>query len=223
MRVLLVEDDAHLGEAVKTQIIDDGHSVDWSRLIVDAQETFDSASYDLVLLDLMLPDGRGFDFLKRIRARGDTTPVVILSARDQVSERIAGLNAGADDYLVKPFDLSELSARIGAVARRYTGNPNPLMQLGPFEIDLAARQVWRSGKLVRLTAKEWAVLEILLRNPNAVVAKTHIEERLYSFDEEIGSNAIEVYVARLRKKIGADMVETVRGMGYRLGLPKETP
>lgn len=220
MRVLLVEDDAHLGEAVREQIVADGHSVDWVQLLAAAGETFDAANYDLVLLDLMLPDGRGFDFLKRIRARGDTTPVVILSARDQVSERIAGLNAGADDYLVKPFDLSELSARIGAVARRYTGNPNPLMRIGPFEIDLAARQVWRSSKLVRLTAKEWAVFEILLRNPNAVVAKDHIEERLYSFDDEIGSNAIEVYVGRLRKKIGAEMIETVRGMGYKLGTPE---
>ena len=130
MRILLIEDEDGLGAAVRDQIAADGHAVDWARRLDDADDNAQAAAYDLVLLDLMLPDGQGLDFLRRRRAAGDATPVIILTARDQISDRIAGLNAGADDYLVKPFDLSELSARVAAVARRYTGNPNPLLKLG---------------------------------------------------------------------------------------------
>ena len=145
MRVLLIEDDPILGAAVRDQIAADGHTVDWAPRLDLARACVSTVAYGLVLLDLMLPDGRGLDFLKQRRAARDGTPVIILTARDQISDRIAGLNAGADDYLVKPFDLAELSARIGAVARRYAGNPNPLVEIGDLAIDLAARAIRRAG------------------------------------------------------------------------------
>lgn len=217
MRVLLIEDDTVLGDAVRDQIAVDGHSVDWATRLDAAGEYLDVAHYDLILLDLMLPDGRGQTFLRALRARGDVTPVIILTAMDQISDRIEGLNAGADDYIVKPFDLSELSARVGAVARRYSGNPNPLITLGDLEIDLAARSVRRNGCAVPLTAREWALFEAILQRPGQLLSKTQLEERLYSFESEIESNTIEVHISRLRKKLGRERIETVRGMGYRLG------
>lgn len=219
MRILLIEDDTVLGAAVRDQIAADGHSVDWVMRLDAAGDALDAAAYDLVLLDLMLPDGRGIPFLKTLRGRGDVTPVIILTALDQVSDRIGGLNAGADDYLVKPFDLAELSARIGSVARRYTGNPNPIITLGPLQIDHAARSIVGNGKSIVLTAREWVLFEAFLQRPGQLLSKAQLEERLYSFDTEIDSNAIEVHVSRLRKKLGAHVIETERGLGYRLGRP----
>ncbi len=219
MRILLVEDDPVLGMAVRDQIIAEGHSADWVTRLDAADSAIHAAAFDLVLLDLMLPDGRGLDFLKRRRTAGDVTPVIVLTARDQISDRIAALDAGADDYLVKPFDLFELSARIRAVGRRYAGNPNPLLTLGDLEIDLAARSIRRAGRAVSLTSREWALFEAFVQRPNQLMSKPMLEERLYSFDAEVESNTIEVYVARLRKKLGASVIETVRGMGYRLGTP----
>jgi two-component system OmpR family response regulator len=219
MRVLLIEDDTVLGAAVRDQIAADGHSIDWAARLDDAGEYLDVAAYDLILLDLMLPDGRGQPFLRALRKRGDVTPVIILTAMDQISDRIEGLNAGADDYMVKPFDLSELSARVGAVARRYTGNPNPLVTLGDLEVDLAARSVFRSGTPVVLTAREWVLFEAFVQRPGQLLSKAQLEERLYSFDTEVESNTIEVHVSRLRKKLGRERIETVRGLGYRLGAP----
>ena len=219
MRILLIEDDAVLGAAIRDQIAGDGHSADWVTRLDAARDAIASAAYDLVLLDLMLPDGRGTTFLKALRGKGDVTPVIILTALDQVSDRIAGLNAGADDYLVKPFDLAELSARIGAVARRYAGNPNPLIAHGDLEIDQAARSIRRQGKPVQLTAREWALFEAFLARPGQLLSKAQLEEKLYAFDSEIESNAIEVHVSRLRKKLGAAVIETERGLGYRLGPP----
>ncbi len=216
LRVLLIEDDEVLGSAVRDQIVADGHSVDWSRRLDDARDHLGLAGYELVLLDLMLPDGRGLDLLRGMRRAGDATPVVILTALDQISDRIAGLNAGADDYLVKPFDLSELSARIGSVSRRYHGNPNPQLRIGDLAIDLAARSVRKAGGEVTLTAREWALFEALVQRRGAILSKPQLEERLYSFDQDVDSNAIEVHVSRLRKKLGPDILETVRGMGYRL-------
>ncbi|CUH80569.1 two-component system, OmpR family, response regulator [Tropicibacter naphthalenivorans] len=165
----------------------------------------------------MLPDGRGIPFLQGLRARGDVTPVIILTALDQVSDRIAGLNAGADDYLVKPFDLAELSARIGSVARRYGGNPNPILTHGDLHIDLADRSILRDGKPVQLTAREWALFEAFLSRPGQLRSKAQLEDTLYAFGAEIESNTIEVHVSRLRKKLGASVIQTERGMGYRLG------
>ena len=217
MRILLIEDDAVLGAAVRDQIAGDGHGVDWVQRLDAADLAIAGVPYDLVLLDLMLPDGRGLPFLRRLRARGAATPVIILTALDQVSDRIEGLNAGADDYLVKPFDLAELSARIGSVARRYGGNPNPLITHGALQIDLAARSILRDGTPVQLTAREWALLEAFLARPGQLLSKAQLEDKLYTFDAEVESNTIEVHISRLRKKLGATVIETERGLGYRLG------
>lgn len=217
MRILLIEDDTVLGAAVRDQIAADGQSVDWVTRLDAAGDAMASAGYELVLLDLMLPDGRGIGFLKSLRARGDVTPVIILTALDQISDRIEGLNAGADDYLVKPFDLSELLARIGSVARRYTGNPNPIIRHGGLAVDLAARSILRDGKAIQLTAREWTLFEAFLSRPGHLLSKGQLEEKLYTFDAEIESNTIEVHVSRLRKKLGAQVIQTERGMGYRLG------
>ena len=216
MRILLIEDDLVLGAALRDQLVDDGHSVDWVQRLDSAHSAIAGVTYDLVLLDLMLPDGRGIPFLKRMRERGDNQPIIILTALDQVSDRIEGLNAGADDYLVKPFDLAELSARIGSVARRYGGNPNPILTLGMLQIDLATRRIQRDGHSITLTAREWALLEALLSRPGQLLSKAQLEEKLYAFDSEVESNTIEVHISRLRKKLGAEIIETERGLGYRL-------
>ncbi len=223
MRILVIEDDLVLGQAVQDHVVAEGHSADRVTRLADADAARRTGVFDLVLLDLMLPDGRGLDFLKALRSAGDVTPIVVLTARDQISDRIAALDAGADDYLVKPFDLAELSARIRAVGRRYSGNPNPLVVVGDLDVDLAARSVHRAGKPIRLTQREWSLFEAFVQNPNQLISKARLEERLYSFDAEVESNTIEVHVARLRKKLGANAIETVRGMGYRLGTPGETP
>lgn len=219
MRILLVEDDTLLGMAVRDQIAAEGHAVDWARRLAEAEDHIAAAHYDLVLLDLMLPDGRGLDFLRQRRQAGDSMPVIVLTARDQVSDRIAGLNAGADDYLVKPFDLDELSARLGAVARRYVGKPDPAVRMGDLVIDTAARSIHKAGRAVVLTAREWGLFEAFLHRPGRLLSKAQLEERLYAFNAEVESNTIEVYVARLRKKLGADAICTERGLGYRLGQP----
>jgi two-component system OmpR family response regulator len=219
MRILLIEDDTVLGAAVRDQIASDGHSVDWVQRLDAADHALAGVPYDLLLLDLMLPDGRGIAFLRRLRSRGAATPVIILTALDQVSDRIEGLNAGADDYLVKPFDLAELSARMGSVARRYGGNPNPLITHGPLQIDLAARRILRDGQPVQLTAREWVLFEAFLSRPGQLFSRSQLEEKLYDFDAEVESNTIEVHISRLRKKLGAAVIATERGLGYRLGLP----
>lgn len=216
MRILLVEDTVTLGECVREQIADDGHAVDWMLTLAQAKASVASTQYDLILLDLMLPDGKGIDFLKRLRASGDSTPVIILTALDQLSDRIAGLNAGADDYLIKPFDLAELSARIAAVARRYSGNPNPVLHINGFDIDRVNHTVHSGNTLIDLTAREWALFEALLQHPGSLLSRSQLEDHLYEFGAEIESNTVEVHISRLRKKLSKDMIETVRGMGYRL-------
>ncbi|WP_041528039.1 response regulator transcription factor [Paracoccus aminophilus] len=217
MRVLLVEDDTGLGSALRDQIRAEGHTPDWAETLATADDLMATVQYDLILLDMNLPDGNGLDFLHRLRRAGRDMPVIVLTAKDRVTDRIAGLNAGADDYLVKPFDLAELSARIGAVARRYAGRPNPEIRLGENLIDLAAKSIRHAGAHVDLSPREWAIFEALLQNPGIVMTKSRLEERLYSFDAEVESNTIEVYVSRLRKKLGRDAIETLRGLGYRLG------
>lgn len=216
MRVLLIEDEPGLGQAVQEHIAAAGHAVDWVLRLDDAEASLRAVDYGLVLLDLHLPDGAGLDLLRTLRRRGDTRPVIILTARDQIRDRIDGLNAGADDYLVKPFDLDELRARVAAVARRYAGNPNPIVRLGALDIDQANRQISRDGKRIDLTGREWAILDQLLRRPAGIVTKEQLEEALYPFGAEVESNTIEVHVSRLRKKLGRDFVTTLRGMGYRL-------
>jgi two-component system OmpR family response regulator len=216
MRILLIEDDMAIGSAVRDHAAADGHAVDWALTLAEGREHLAVAGYGLVLLDLHLPDGRGLDLLREQRNRSDVTPVIILTARDQISDRIEGLNAGADDYLVKPFDLGELSARIHAVARRSGQRVGPVVRLGDIEIASADRTIRRNGKSLELTAREWAILDSLLVRPGAVVSKTQLEDALYAFGAEIESNAVEVYVSRLRKKVGTDVIATIRGLGYRL-------
>lgn len=222
MRVLLIEDDDTIGSAVRDHIAAAGHGVDWARSLADAHDCLAVVAYDLILLDLGLPDGHGLDLLRALRAGAidgpvqtdARTPVVIVSARDQITERIEGLNAGADDYLVKPFDLSELSARFAAVTRRSAGQASPARHFGGVAIDFAHRSIQRDGKPVQITAREWAVLERLTRTPNARVSKSEIEDSLYEFGAEVESNTVEVYISRLRKKLGRDFVTTLRGIGY---------
>jgi two-component system OmpR family response regulator len=216
MRVLLVEDEPHIGSAVQEHVRAAGHAVDWVREVGAADDAIRSVPYDALLLDLHLPDGRGLDFLKKLRRQGDSIAVVILTARDQVSDRIEGLKAGADDYLVKPFDLDELNARLQAVSRRYQGKTIPTIHLGPVELEPEARVARLNGAVVEVTAREWAVLDVLVRRPNATVTKEAIEEALYAFGSEIESNAIEVYVSRIRRKFGRDFIRTIRGLGYSL-------
>ena len=216
MRILLIEDDYVLGEAMRDQASADGHGVDWMQRLDDARAALDTVEYGLILLDLNLPDGRGLDLLKSLRQRGNPVPVIITTAQDQVAIRIEGLNAGADDYLVKPFDLDEMSARVAAVARRYAGISTPQLVVGDATVNLATKTVSIGGKPISLTAREWAVLERLLGRRGGIVTKGEIEDSLYPFGAEIEGNAVEVYVSRLRKKLGQSVITTVRGLGYRI-------
>ncbi len=216
LRVLLVEDDATLGAAVRDHVMHGNHAVDWMQHLEDAKVSMRVTNYDLVLLDIRLPDGNGVDFLTDLRTSGDATPVIILTAHDQISERIRGLNAGADDYLVKPFDLDELTARMHAVARRHSGRPDEVIRLGSLHIHIADRRVTSANQEITLSGREWAVLERLLARIGAIVSKAQIEETLYAFGWEIESNTVEVYISRLRKKLGRQYVATVRGVGYRI-------
>src|ERR1700686_4849194 len=217
MRVLLVEDEPHIGSAGQEHVRAAGHAVDWVRQISAADDAARSVQYDALLLDLHLPDGRGLDFLKKLRRRGDTLAVVILTARDQVSDRIEGLKAGADDYIVKPFDLDEVNARLEAVSRRYFGKAMPEIRVGPVELEWESKAARLDGRPVELSAREWAVIEVLGRRRQSTVSKEQIEDALYAFGEEMESNTIEVYVSRIRRKLGRDFIRTIRGLGYRLG------
>ena len=217
--ILTVADSASIRAAIKIALSSEGYSVTEASNGAEGLDKATAGGFDLVVTDLNMPVMGGLEFLERFRRRDQETPVIILTALDQVSDRIEGLNAGADDYLVKPFDLAELSARIGSVARRYSGNPNPIVTHGPLDIDLAARSVRRNGKPVQLTAREWALFEALLARPGQLLSKAQLEEKLYAFDAEVESNTIEVHVSRLRKKLGSAIIETERGMGYRLGKP----
>ena len=214
MRVLLIEDDHVLGSAIHSHIEHQGHGVDWVKRLDDAEDACATQTYGLILLDLGLPDGRGLDFLQQLRAKRDDTPVIITTAQDQIEVRIEGLNAGADDYLVKPFDLGELTARLSAVARRYSASSEPATQIGEVQVDLGRRQISLNGRDIILTSREWAVVDCLVRNRGAIVPKSVIEDSLYAFGAEIESNAVEVFVSRIRKKLGRDFVTTSRGLGY---------
>lgn len=217
LRVLLIEDDFTLGEAVRDHVAVGGHAVDWMKTIDTGRSALETTAYGLILLDLRLPDGSGIDLLKDLRGKGITTPVIILTAHDQISDRIEGLNCGADDYLVKPFNLGELTARILAVSRRYSGRSISVVRIDGLEINATERRVVADGEAVALSSREWAVLDVLAARPGAVVSKAQIEEALYAFGSEIESNTVEVYVSRLRKKLGRDRIVTLRSVGYRLG------
>ncbi len=193
-----------------------GHHVAWARSIADAQHRLDAGNADLMLLDLRLPDGSGLELLQKLRRGGDTRPAIILTARDQVSDRIAGLNAGADDYLVKPFDLSELTARLQAVARRSFGAPSLVCHGGRLEVDQVNRQVRLAGAEVVLTGREWTLLELLARRPGSVVPRDRMEAMLAGAAADRAGNTLDVCMSRLRRKLGPGAVETSRGFGYRL-------
>lgn len=214
MRLLLVEDTLDLAASVLRFLQGAGHAVDHVADAAGADAALRVGDYACVILDLGLPDGSGLAVLRAARARGDRTPVVIATALDQISDRIAGLDAGADDYVLKPFDLHELSARIRAHARRGQGLPETRIRLGPIEVDRAAARLWRAGAEIRLTSREWALFDALLGARGRVVPKSALEEALYAFDAQIEGNAVEVYISRLRQKIGATQIETRRGLGY---------
>ena len=214
MRVLLVEDDPVLGEALRDHVAADGHAVDWFMTLAEANDATETVAYGLVLLDLRLPDGHGLALLRGLRAARRPVPVIVLTAHDQVTDRIEGLNSGADDYLVKPFDLGELTARILAVSRRYEGKASSCIHLPGIEIDQAARKITVGTEALTLSAREWAILDKLVEHPGAIVSKAQLNDTLYAFGAEVESNTVEVYVSRLRKRLGSDRIETHRGLGY---------
>jgi two-component system response regulator QseB len=216
MRLLLVEDDSMIGEAAQQGLRQEGHTVDWVRDGKQAEVAVSDKVHDLVLLDLGLPRRDGLSLLREWRARGIGIPVVIITARDAVSDRIAGLDAGADDYLVKPFDLDELSARVRAVTRRRAGRAESVLRVGDLEIDTATKRVQWKGVEVALSAREYALLEALAQRPGAYLTRAQLEQRLYGWDEEIASNAVEVHIHALRRKFDPALIRNVRGLGYTL-------
>ncbi len=219
MRVLLVEDDRMIGDSLRSALRGDGHAVDWVRDAQAAHGSLATEHFDLVLLDLGLPDGDGLTVLRALRARRDVTPVIVLTARDAKGDRVAGLDAGADDYLVKPFEYDELAARMRAVARRHGGRAGPVMQCGAVTLDPATRQVTHHGEPVLLSAREFAVLEALMQRPGALLSRAQLEDKLYGWGDAVESNAVSVYVHQLRRKLGADFIGTMRGVGYYVGRP----
>lgn len=214
MRLLIVEDEPNLSAAVARHLTAQGHAVDQAGTLADAQDALAVADYALVLLDLALPDGSGLALLRALRASGNATPVIVATARDQISSRIAGLDAGADDYVVKPYDLQELAARIRANARRGQDAPAPVTQIGPVRVDRARRRVFVDDAEVRLTQREWALFDTLVGARGRVLAKLALEDALFAFEAGIEGNAVEVYVSRLRRKLGPRVIETRRGLGY---------
>jgi len=214
MRVLLVEDDTMIGEAVLDVLRAEHYAVDWVRDGAMADTALRSASYDLVLLDLGLPKRDGLEVLRSLRSRHSTVPVLVATARDAVGDRIAGLDAGADDYVVKPYDTDELLARVRALLRRSAGRGEPVFSHRGVTLNPATREAAVDGEAVTLSAREWAVLEPMLARPGVVFSRSQLEEKLYGWKDDISSNAVEVYVHGLRKKLGSELIQTVRGLGY---------
>jgi len=214
VRLLLVEDDPMVGESIRDGLGQEGYTVDWVRDGKGAETALGAEPYAAVLLDLGLPRMDGLDVLRAARAKRNDVPILVITARDAVADRIKGLDAGADDYLVKPFDLDELAARVRALVRRAEGRAEPVMRHGPIALDPATRAVTLRGRPVELSGREFALLQALLARPGAVLSRAQLEERLYGWDEEVGSNAVEVHIHNLRRKLGADTIRNVRGVGY---------
>lgn len=216
MRILLAEDDELLGSGIRAGLAQHGFQVDWVRDGVAAERELATGAYQACVLDLGLPRQDGMDVLRQVRSRRNATPVLVLTARDAVTARIAGLDAGADDYLVKPIDLHELAARLRALVRRAHGQSDARLSAGAVELDPAAHQVWLAGAPVELSGREYDLLHALLLSNGRVLSREQLEQRLYQWGSEINSNAVEVHIYHLRRKLGAGLIETVRGVGYRM-------
>ncbi len=219
MRILLAEDDPMIGASVRQGLTQDGFTVDWVRDGRAAELALGERVHDALLLDLGLPRKAGLEVLAAMRRGGDTRPVLVITARDAVGERVAGLDTGADDYLVKPFDLDELAARLRALLRRGAGRAQPVLTLGDVELDPAARAVRRGGEPVSLSAREFALLEALLARPGAILSRTQLEDKLYGWSDAVESNAVEVHIHALRRKLGASLIRNVRGVGWMAAKP----
>ena len=214
MRLLLVEDDPMIGETVLDVLRAEHFAVDWVKDGAMADTALLTQQYDLVLLDLGLPKRDGLEVLRALRARKDPTPVLVVTARDAVPDRIAGLDAGADDYVLKPYDIDELLARIRALTRRSAGRADPVLEVHGLRLNPVTHEATRDGQAVLLSAREWAVLEALMARPGVVFSRAQLEEKLYSWKDDVSSNAVEVYIHGLRKKLGADLIQNIRGVGY---------
>lgn len=216
MRLLIVEDDDLLRDGLSVGLRLAGFSPDAVTSLSDARSALHSGEFEAVVLDLMLPDGSGLDFLQELRAAGDTRPVLVLTARDQTGERVYGLDAGADDFLGKPFELPELAARLRAILRRRQGRAENLLRWNGFCLDPARMRGEIEGREIEFSNREFTILQALMERPGAILAKSFLEDRLYGWQEEVESNTVEVHIHKLRAKLGAGFIETVRGAGYRL-------
>jgi len=214
MRILIVEDDPMIGAGIRTGLRQDGYTADWARDSNSAELAVATNEYDAILLDLGLPGRSGLELLAQWRRKRNTVPILIITARDSVEDRIAGLDTGADDYLVKPFDLNELAARLRALLRRRSGRATPVIEHGPLHLDPATHEVRLNGTAVKLSGREFALLHALLQVPGVPLSRSQLEDRLYGWEEEIGSNAVEVHIHALRRKIGSELIRNVRGVGY---------
>lgn len=215
MRLLLLEDDPILGSGLCAYLRADGNAVDWCQRVAQA-DALRHEDYDAMLVDWQLSDGSGLEWVQTLRRQGNKTPVVVLTARDLLSDRIKGLDSGADDYMVKPFDPEELSARIRAVRRRASGAADAMLQFGAVQVDLAGRCAYVNGVRADLTAREWALTEAFALRAGRIVVKADLDTLVHGLDGEAASNSLEVHVSSIRKKLGRELIETVRGMGYRL-------
>tara|TARA_B110000285_G_C15113785_1_gene612781 strand:- start:226 stop:891 length:666 start_codon:yes stop_codon:yes gene_type:complete len=214
MRILLVEDDQLLGDATQAGLVNDGYTVDWFQDGIQAELALMSSDFDGVVLDIGLPGKDGLSFVKSMRQRDDPTPVLMLTARDLLTDKIKGLDAGADDYLIKPFDLDELSARLRALIRRSLGRVDPIIKIGVFSLNPAAHELRCNDVVIDLSHREFTVLQLLMENSGRVLSRSSLEENLYGWSEEIESNTLEVHIHHLRKKLGSSFIKTIRGVGY---------
>ena len=214
MRVLVVEDDRMIGEAVVQALKDAAYAVDWVRDGAAAMQALQASCYEVALLDLGLPGRDGMEVLNWLRQREDPVGVLIVSARDAIEDRIGGLDAGADDYILKPFEVGELLARMRAVARRQSGVGAPTLSNGPLVLDLATREATYADKVCRLSAREFSLLQALLIRPGTILSRQQLEDRIYGWNEEVESNVVEFVIHSLRKKLGSDVIKNVRGLGW---------
>jgi len=223
MRILLVEDDRMLGDGLQAGLTQAGYAVDWLRDGEAAVTALSTESFAAVVLDLGLPKRDGLSVLQWLRGRHDATPVLILTARDQLEDKVRGLDLGADDYVLKPFDLDEITARLRALVRRAHGRPEPLLTLGEIALNPAARSVTRACQAIELTPREFDLLHLLLENTDRVLTRRTLEEQLYTWNDAVDSNALEVHIHHLRKKLGIDLIRTVRGVGYMVSTAGSAP